>query len=129
MYTKQPRKEKKNGRKNAAVFSVSTDNVVELTYRYSKVKTEELIKPITKNQKLFVKSIAQNKFTFGVGMAGCGKTLLALYEGIKLLNNDDSLIDKIYYVRANIDSVDEEAEVGTPPGEISDKVSHLAVYA
>lgn len=127
VYCKQPRKEKRNGRKTTTVFSIPTDNVIDIHYKYSKVKTEELIKPITKNQKLFVKSIAQNKYTFGVGMAGCGKTLLALYEGIKCLNDPYSPIEKIYYVRANIDGVDEEVEVGTPPGEVADKVLHLAM--
>lgn len=128
VYAKQPRnKEKRNGRKSASVFSVSTDNVLDFTYKNSTIKTQELIKPKTYNQKLFVKSIAQNKYTFGLGMAGCGKTLLALYEGIRSLNHPDSLIDKIYYVRANIDGTDEEVEVGTPPGEVADKVSHLAM--
>lgn len=126
VYCKQPRKEKRNGRKNAAVFSISTDNVIDIHSKYSKVKTEELIKPITKNQKLFVKSIAQNKYTFGVGMAGCGKTLLALYEGIKLLNHDESPVEKIYYVRANIDGVDEEVEIGSLPGEVGEKLTPLA---
>lgn len=127
VYAKQPRKEKRNGRKKAAVFSVNTDNVVEFNYKNSTVKTQELIKPCTYNQKLFVRSIAQNKFTFGVGMAGCGKTLLAIYEGIKRLNRQDSLIDKIYYIRANIDGTDEEVEVGSLPGEFEEKVSHLAM--
>lgn len=126
VYCKQPRKEKRNGRKNAAVFSISTDNVIDIHSKYSKVKTEELIKPITKNQKLFVKSIAQNKYTFGVGMAGCGKTLITIHEGVKYLNDPDSPIDKIYYIRANIDGVDEEVEIGSLPGELGDKLTPLA---
>lgn len=128
VYCKQPRKERKtkNGRNNAAVFSLPTDNVIDMNYKYSKVKTEELIKPITRNQKLFVKSIAQNKYTFGVGMAGCGKTLLALHEFICMLNKPDSPIEKIYYIRANIDGVDEETEIGSLPGELGEKLTPLA---
>jgi len=127
VYSKQPRKEKRSSRKNMTAFSVNTDNVLDFNYKHSTVKTQELVKPKTQNQKLFVRSIAQNKYTFGVGMAGCGKTLLALYEGIRLLNHPDRLVDKIYYVRANIDGTDEEVEVGSLPGEFEEKVSHLAM--
>lgn len=127
MYSKQPRKERKNkGVRKINTNTFGDNNVVEFNYKFSTIKTTDLIKPCTENQRKFVNSIRQNKFTFGVGMAGCGKTLLSLYEGIRALNSQESLINKIYYVRANLDGCDEEVEVGSFPGELGEKVTHLA---
>lgn len=131
MYAKQPRKERKknsnSGRRNVSTFSLPPHNVVEFQYKNSTVKTHTLIKPCTNNQHKFVQSMRNNKFTFGVGMAGCGKTLLSLFQGVRELNDPNSEIEKIYYIRANIDGVDEEVEIGSMPGELGDKVNHLAM--
>lgn len=130
MYAKQPRKEYKNrksGRKNTAAFSYNDTNVVEFNYKYSAIKTQELVKPRTDNQHKFMRHMRRYKFIFGLGMAGCGKTLLSLHEGIRCLNDHDTPIDKIYYIRANIDGCDEEVEIGSLPGELGEKVSHLAM--
>jgi phosphate starvation-inducible PhoH-like protein len=129
MYTKQPRKEVKNcknGRKNNAAFSFGGENVVEFNYKYSSIKTTDLVKPRTPNQNKFVAHMRNYKFTFGLGMAGCGKTLLSLYEGVRCINNPDVAINKIYYIRANIDGVDEEVEIGSLPGELGDKLTPLS---
>jgi len=131
MYAKHSRKERKqnykSGRKNVSTFSLQTNNVLEFHHKNSTIKTKELIKPCTNNQHKFVQSMKKNKYTFGVGMAGCGKTLLALYQGICEINNPNSMVEKIYYVRANIDGCDEEVEIGSMPGELGEKVSHLAM--
>ena len=127
MQIKQPRKERrKSGRNSAAFFVGNNDNVLEFNYKKSSVKTNTFIKPCTKNQREFITSIKHNKFTFGIGMAGCGKTLLSLFEGIRYLNSDETLINKIYYIRANIDGVDEESSIGALPGEFEEKMSPLA---
>ncbi len=129
VYAKQPRKENKSrrsGRKTTTAFSFD-NNVVEFNYKYSTIKTTDYIKPRTNNQHKFVQNMRRYKFSFGLGMAGCGKTLLSLYEAICCLNNPNINIDKIYYVRANIDGVDEETEVGSLPGELGDKLTPLAM--
>lgn len=90
-----------------------------------KIQTTKFIKPGNVHQKQFVKSIKQNKLTIGSGPAGSGKTLLALFTGVQLMNNPDSPIEKILYIRANIDDK-EEKDVGALPGDLLEKVRHLA---
>jgi phosphate starvation-inducible PhoH-like protein len=90
-----------------------------------KIETVKFIKPVNLHQKIFVKSIKQNKLTIGSGCAGTGKTLLALFTGIQLINNPNSPIEKLIYVRANVDDR-EEKEIGALPGGLIEKVRHLA---
>jgi len=91
----------------------------------SKISTRKFMKPVNVHQKQFVKSMKQNQLTIGAGCAGTGKTLLALFTGIQLINNPDSPIEKLTYVRANVDDR-EEKDLGALPGDLLDKVRHLA---
>jgi len=91
----------------------------------SKIQTTKYIKPVNVHQKQFVKSMKNNVLTIGAGEAGTGKTLLALFTGIQLINNSDSPIEKILYVRANVDDR-EEKDIGALPGDLLEKVRHLA---
>ncbi len=91
----------------------------------SKIQTTKYIKPVNVHQKQFVKSIKNNVLTVGAGEAGTGKTLLALFTGIQLINNPDSPIEKILYVRANVDDR-EEKPLGALPGDLLEKVRPLA---
>lgn len=91
----------------------------------SKISTRKYMKPVNVHQKQFVKSMKQNQLTVGAGCAGTGKTLLALFTGIQLINNPDSPIEKLTYVRANVDDR-EEKEIGALPGDLLEKVRHLA---
>lgn len=90
-----------------------------------KIATTKYIRPVNVHQKQFTKSIKQNILTIGVGEAGTGKSLLALHTGIELLNNSESPIQKIIYVRANIEDR-EEKDLGAMPGELADKTKFLA---
>jgi phosphate starvation-inducible PhoH-like protein len=90
-----------------------------------KIETTKYIRSANVHQKQFVKSIKNNILTLGSGEAGCGKTLLALFTGVQLINNKDSPIEKILYVRANIEDR-EEKEIGLIPGELLEKTKHLA---
>ena len=90
----------------------------------SSVKTVAFIKPATESQRLLVKSIKNNDITIGYGPAGTGKSLISLFTGVQLLNSDSS-IERILYVRANVDSR-EEKEMGALPGSLADKVKPLA---
>jgi phosphate starvation-inducible PhoH-like protein len=91
----------------------------------SKIETSKFIKPVNVHQKQFVKSMKNNQLTIGSGEAGSGKTLLALFTAVQLINNPESPIEKILYVRANVDD-GEERSIGALPGDLLDKVRHLA---
>lgn len=90
-----------------------------------KIETTKYIRPVNVHQKQFVKSIKNNILTLGSGEAGTGKSLLALFTGIQLLNDPESSIYKIIYVRANIED-NEEKDLGAMPGELADKTRFLA---
>jgi phosphate starvation-inducible protein PhoH and related proteins len=89
------------------------------------IKTDTLIKPANYNQRELVRSIKQNDITLAYGPAGTGKTLVSLFTAVQMLNNSDSPIEKIIYIRANVDSR-EEKELGALPGGFIDKVKPLA---
>ncbi|MBD2201754.1 PhoH family protein [Calothrix sp. FACHB-1219] len=84
-----------------------------------------LIRPQNANQERYVHSIKNNLITIGIGPAGTGRSLLALYEGCRLINNSNSDIEKIIYLRANV-GMEEEKSLGALPGMLSDKVAPLA---
>jgi len=102
-----------------------TNENAKLYSAHSKIETTTYIRSVNVHQKQFVKSIKNNILTLGSAPAGCGKTLLALFTGIQLINDKESPIEKILYVRANIDDR-EEKELGALPGELLDKTKHLA---
>jgi phosphate starvation-inducible PhoH-like protein len=53
------------------------------------IKQAKQLKPKTKNQAEFIRTISENTVSMGVGPAGCGKTLIAVAYGIeKLLMGD-----------------------------------------
>lgn len=91
----------------------------------SKVETTKLIKPANYNQRQYVKSMLQNTVTIATGAAGVGKSLLALHTATCLMNHHDSPIERIVYIRGNV-GIQDEDKLGSLPGEISDKVTHLA---
>ena len=90
----------------------------------SSFKTQKHIKPLTASQKAFIKSIKNKSVVFGLGCAGTGKTLVALYTAIQLVNNEYYPYENIVYVRANI-GVRDEREVGILPGGLNEKLLHL----
>ncbi|ASV44642.1 phosphate starvation-inducible protein [Agrobacterium phage Atu_ph04] len=69
-------------------------------------------------QKLYLKSLMHNKFTIGVGPAGCGKTYLPTLVAAKDLV--DEKISKIVIVRPSVE-VEGENEIGALPGDIIGK--------
>lgn len=90
-----------------------------------KISTTSYIKPASDAQRDFIKSIKKNTITIGYGSAGTGKSLLALHEGIKLVNNESSEINKIFYIRANV-SISQEKDIGFLPGGLIEKIMPLA---
>ena len=92
----------------------------------STIKTNKFIKPITVHQKQFVKSMKNNQLTLAPGSSGSGKTLLALFTGIQLINNPSSDIQKLLYIRSNTDDTEEERDLGALPGDLLEKLRPLA---
>lgn len=91
----------------------------------SKIQTSKFIKPATVHQKQFVKSIKQNQLTIGTGLAGSGKTLMALFTGVQLMNNPESPIEKLVYIRSAVDTKEEKDILGILPGGINEKLTSL----
>lgn len=89
------------------------------------VSINRLIEPRSENQDKYLQSIYRNTFTFGVGLAGTGKTLLAAYAGVQeLLGSRDkkSKIEKIVIVRPVIGNKFGES-IGALPGTILEKMA------
>lgn len=92
----------------------------------NKIKTEKHIKPQTENQKLYVQSIKNKVISLCAGPAGTGKTQLALYTAVFMLNSEIHPIEKIIYIRANV-GLSGEKDIGFLPGTLSEKVMPLAL--
>ncbi len=78
----------------------------------------EVIKPKTKNQEIYVKTIIENDIVIAVGPAGTGKTFLAATVALKFLN--EKKIKKIVVTRPIVESGE---KLGFLPGDIDDKVN------
>ena len=78
------------------------------------------IDPRSVNQDRYLDSIYHNTFTFGVGLAGTGKTLLAAYAAVQTLLQKGK-IDKIVVVRPVIGNKFGES-IGALPGTILEKM-------
>lgn len=58
-----------------------------------------------------------------IGLAGSGKTLMAIYTGMQLLKSQESSIKKIIIVRLAEESMGEK--IGALPGELNEKLSYM----
>lgn len=88
----------------------------------SEIGIIRLVEPRSLNQAKYLESIYRNTFTFGVGLAGTGKTLLATYAAIQDLLDAKSKIDKIVVVRPVIGNKFGES-IGALPGTILEKMA------
>jgi len=88
----------------------------------SEIGIIRLVEPRSLNQAKYLESIYRNTFTFGVGLAGTGKTLLATYAAIQDLLDSKSKIDKIVVVRPVIGNKFGES-IGALPGTILEKMA------
>ena len=81
------------------------------------IKQAKQLKPKTKNQAEFIRTIAENTVSMGVGPAGCGKTLIAVAYGIEklLIGEYKSLIITRPVVEAG-------ENLGFLPGDFSQKL-------
>jgi len=89
-----------------------------------KIKEQRTIKslePKTINQKNYFKSIEDNIYTFVVGPAGTGKSLIAFWHGLKLL--EEGRISKIVVIRPMVEVKNYgEQKLGSLPGDVNSKI-------
>lgn len=80
------------------------------------------------HQREYIKSIKHNVLTIASGSSGTGKTLLALYTGVWMINSQTNQynIKKILYVRSNV-GLSEEKEIGFLPGGLDSKMMLLSM--
>jgi phosphate starvation-inducible PhoH-like protein len=79
------------------------------------------IEPRSINQSSYLESIYRNTFTFGVGLAGTGKTLLATWAAVQHLLSPKNKIQRIVVVRPVIGNKFGES-IGALPGNIMEKM-------
>ena len=84
-----------------------------------KVKIEDLydIQPLTKNQSKFFNLYDESSFILLHGVAGTGKTYIALYKAIQQVLSKDNRYHNVIIVRSAVPSRD----VGYLPGDIHEK--------
>lgn len=76
--------------------------------------------PKSENQKEYLKSIYENQITFAIGLAGTGKTLLALKAALDMLYNPDGNIRNILIIRPLVPNTFGE-KIGALPGNAYEK--------
>ena len=77
------------------------------------------IEPLTENQKVMWDQWDEGKMIYAYGVAGTGKTFIALYKALKEVLNDYTPYEKIYIVRSLVAT----REIGFLPGDHEDKSS------
>jgi phosphate starvation-inducible protein PhoH and related proteins len=98
----------------------SNVNVIDFQNYAPQKKHKVTLLPRNKNQETYLQKLQDDRknIIFAIGPAGTGKTLLAVLNGIKLLQ--DGVIDKIIVTRPAV-SVDED--IGFLPGTLNEKMA------
>jgi phosphate starvation-inducible PhoH-like protein len=98
--------------------------VRRITSQQESEKTMDLLsfKPYTRRQEEFWNLMNKNTVTIAHGAAGTGKTLLALWYGLSLVNN--RLVDKVIYIRSDV-GVELQRGRGALPGDFHEKIKPL----
>ena len=100
------------------VNNSGADNLDECFDKMFTIKTKRgLVKPRNKNQQSYVQSILTNDISFGVGVAGTGKTYLAVACAIDALERQE--IRRILLTRPAVEAGE---KLGFLPGDLSQKV-------
>ena len=77
------------------------------------------VEPLTHNQSVFFGEWDKGKMIYAYGVAGTGKTFVALYKALKDVLNEYTPYEKIYIVRSLVAT----REIGFLPGDHEDKSS------
>ena len=100
--------------------SVSKSQLDDCFYKVFTIKTKRgLVKPRNKNQQSYVQSILTNDISFGVGVAGTGKTYLAGACAVDALERQE--VRRILLTRPAVEAGE---KLGFLPGDLSQKVDH-----
>jgi len=86
-----------------------------------KIKIDDLktFQPLTDNQKIFFDAYKRGDYFVALhGVAGTGKTFIALYKAIEEVLDKSNPFDKIIIVRSAVQS----REIGHLPGDVSEKM-------
>ncbi len=87
----------------------------------TEINVRTTIEPKSPNQSLYLQSLQRKTFTFGVGLAGTGKTLLATWQAMHELLAPKNKIQKIVVVRPVIGNKFGET-FGALPGNLLEKM-------
>jgi phosphate starvation-inducible protein PhoH len=77
----------------------------------------KVIEPLTENQKGFFEAYDKSKIMMLLGVAGTGKTYIALYHALEEVLNKGSIYEKVIIVRSAVPS----REIGHLPGDEKEK--------
>jgi len=87
------------------------------------IKTPKLrIEARSDNQKHYMKVIADNNITFGIGPAGTGKTFLAVAIGVEMLHNKFAGKNAIRQLIIARPAIEAGENLGFLPGDMTEKV-------
>jgi PhoH-like ATPase len=97
-----------------------------------KIRSEEsdfskfIVKPQNLEQKFYIDMLeSEFKIMAVTGATGSGKTLLAIQSAVNMVNNPDSLIDGIIYMRYTVNTTDKHAELGYRSGDEDQKLGYF----
>ncbi len=99
-----------------AITRLEADSQTSTNYLIKIRKTT--IRPSSKTQENYLRSIVNNTITIGVGPAGTGKTYLAVASAVHALANDS--VSRIVLVRPVVEAGE---RIGFLPGDIEKKVN------
>lgn len=104
------RKNNKNAKKKSKVIDATNELNVPQTYR-------NRLRPRTENQKEYIRTVAENSITFCQGVAGSGKTHIAIGMALEYLLDDK--VKKIIITRPVVESGE---KIGYLPGTAEEKL-------
>lgn len=78
----------------------------------------KIVEPQTRNQKDYIRAIAENEIVFCTGPSGCGKSYIAAGVASQKLHYDD--IDSIIITRPLVCT---GKDIGSLPGELGEKIA------
>lgn len=108
------RKNNKNSKKKSRVIDLTNDNS---TQNQNGAFYRNRLKPRTDNQKEYIRTVAENVITFCQGVAGSGKTHIAVGMAIEYLLEEK--IKKIVITRPVVESGE---KIGYLPGTAEEKL-------
>lgn len=106
------RKNNKNSKKKSRVIDLTNNNIDQTGAIY-----RNRLKPRSDNQKEYIRTVAENTITFCQGVAGSGKTHIAIGMAIEYLL--DTKISRIVITRPIVESGE---KIGYLPGTAEEKL-------